>query len=71
MRLRSAIVSTIAWMIVVMGLGLLGVWYMHGHRVGGASSRQRAERLGRGLGTVAALGAAGIWGVWLVKRKRR
>lgn len=70
MRIRTAVIVSVVWVLLVFSLGMLGVWKIHNSRVPGVSRKQRSEQLGRGLGRVAGIGCLGIWGVWFVKRKK-
>lgn len=71
MTTKAAAIATAAWLLLVLGLGLLAVWYMGEHPVRGLGLERRAEMLGSGLGTVAAIGLGGIWGIWLLRRSPR
>ena len=69
-RVRTAVIASIVWILLAFGLGMVGVARIHNTRVPGMSRKRRSEKLGRGLGQVAAIGCLGIWGVWFVKRKK-
>ena len=57
---RLAILSGI-WLLLVIGVGLWGVWRITTRPLEGISGEDRASQLGVGLGTLASLGLAALW----------
>jgi hypothetical protein len=60
LELRHAVIASSVWTALAFGFCAGGLWYVGAHADQGSRS-ERALRLGRGGGTLAALGYAAIW----------
>ena len=71
MKARWAILASLGWVVLIMGLGLLAMWYVWENRIGGRHNfDERAAAFGRVAGIVTLLGWGGIWGWWVYCLKR-
>lgn len=61
MKLKTALIASAIWMVVVIGIGGVAIWYVSTHPIHGVSNEQRGAQLGGGLGVFAGIGFAAIW----------
>ncbi len=61
MSLRTAILASIAWFVLITIFSGVSIWYIVSNPVAGATAEQRGAMLGSGVGTVTVIGFAAIW----------
>jgi hypothetical protein len=61
MRLKTALIATGIWTVVVVILAGVVIWYIANHPIPGVSKKDRAAQAGGGLGVFAGIGYGCIW----------
>ena len=61
MDVRRLLIRSAIWTVLVLGLGMVGVWYIGTHPIPGVSNDARSRRLGEGAAPIALIGYAAIW----------
>jgi hypothetical protein len=61
MKLKTALIASAIWTVVVIGLIGVVIWYIANHPVPGVSKKDRAAQAGGGLGVFAGIGYGCIW----------
>jgi type II secretory pathway component PulM len=73
MTIKTRVVATIVWSVLMLGVGAFGIWYILEHRIPGVRAEERSARLGGGIGVLMSIGYAVLWLPLAAKigRKRR
>lgn len=61
MDVRRLVIRSAVWTVLVLGLGMAGVWYIGTHPIPGVSNNARSRRLGEACAPIALIGYAAIW----------
>jgi hypothetical protein len=65
-----AVITTVTVVILCVGGGAAGVWYIQTHPVEGATPEARASRLRQRIGTITALGMALPWLIFALNYRK-
>ncbi len=61
MKLKTALIASAVWTVVVVGVAGYTIWYVVNHPIRGMSKTDRASKVGGGLGVFAGIGYSAIW----------
>ena len=68
---KRLILVSVVWTVLMVGVGLMGVWYVTEHPVRGSRTTDRANRLGSGVGALTVIGYAVLWLPYAAKVGKR
>lgn len=71
--LKTIIILSLFWTLLILGVGMFGLWYIFENPIRGVRAEDRAAKLGSGTGVLMSLGYAVLWLPFAYKigKKRR